>query len=386
MKILSINKINNFGIFKDFDWNERLSYTDNGRNNQIYNFKDINIFYGRNYSGKTSLSKIIRGLETKKISDKYDAHSFEISLEAVSIISHSNLSDFNYPIHVYNSDFVKENLKFIHDDTQDIESFSVTLGDSNQQILDKIRELQQELGSDKVDEETGIYLAIKNKKLELHDVDKNFKDKEGDLNRLLSNKATGGQDSIKYQSNKFGDQNYNVTKLKNTDIPIVMKDDYIALNKGEKTSYEQLISEKSKSNPDEVKGININFSGMVTAVKEILTTQVGEASKIKELVDNPSLNKWVESGLDLHQERSTCAFCENPIKEDRLSALRQHFDEESKKLKDRITKGTETLNASKNNLKFELDLNQYYESFHEKIGENQQKINDLLVKQTKSID
>src|SRR5699024_7922601 len=102
--------------------------------------------------------------------------------------------------------------------------------------------------------------------------------------------------------------------------------------------------------------------------------------------DNPSLNKWVESGLDLHQERSTCAFCENPIKEDRLSALRQHFDEESKKLKDRITKGTETLNASKNNLKFELDLNQYYESFHEKIGENQQKINDLLVKQTKSID
>src|SRR5699024_6599124 len=142
-------------------------YTDNGRNNQIYNFKDINIFYGRNYSGKTSLSKIIRGLETKKISDKYDAPSFEIRLEDESIISHSNLSDFNYPIHVYNSDFVKENLKFIHDDTQDIESFSVTLGDSNQQILDKIRELQQELGSDKVDEETGIYLAIKNKKLEL---------------------------------------------------------------------------------------------------------------------------------------------------------------------------------------------------------------------------
>src|SRR5699024_12730626 len=106
MKILSINKINNFGIFKDFDWNERLSYTDNGRNNQIYNFKDINIFYGRNYSGKTSLSKIIRGLETKKISDKYDAPSFEIRLEDENIISHSNLYDFNYSIYVYNSEFI----------------------------------------------------------------------------------------------------------------------------------------------------------------------------------------------------------------------------------------------------------------------------------------
>lgn len=386
MRISNINKINNFGIFKGFDWNKCLSYADNKGDHHIYNFKDINIFYGRNYSGKTSLSKIIRGLETKKISDKYDAHSFEIKLEDESIISHSNLTDFNYPIHVYNSDFVKENLKFIHDDSQDIESFSVTLGDTNQQVLDKVRQLKQELGSDKVDEETGIYLAIKNKKSELHDADKNFKDKEGDLNRLLSTKATSGQDSIKYQSNKFGDQNYNITKLKNIDIPIVIKDDYIALNKDDKTNYEQLILEKSKSNPDEIKGININFSGMVTAVKEILTSQVGEASKIDELMQNPNLNRWVENGLNLHQERSTCAFCENPIKVERLDALRQHFDEESKKLKDRITKETKILEASKNNLKFGLDLNQYYEKFHEKISENQQKINDLLVKQVKLID
>lgn len=385
MKISRINKIDNFGIFKDFDWKESLAYKDN-QGDQVYDFKDINIFYGRNYSGKTSLSKIIRSLETKNISNKYDNPSFEITLQNGSTVSHSNLSNFHYPIHVYNSDFVKENLKFIHDDTQDIESFSVMLGDTNQQVLDKIRELKQELGSDKVDEETGIYLAIKNKKLELHDANKNFKDKEGDLNRLLSNKATGGQDSIKYQPNKFGDQNYDVRKLKNTDIPIVIKNDYIALNEDEKTNYEQLISEKSKSNPDEVNGVNINFSGMISAVKEILTSQVGEASKIDELMQNASLNRWVESGLALHQERSTCAFCSNDITEDRINTLRQHFDEESQKLKARIEKGIRTLEESKNNLKFGLDLNQYYERFHEKIDENQQKINDLLVKQTKSID
>ena len=33
------------------------------QNNQPYEFSDINILYGRNYSGKTTLSRIIRAFE-----------------------------------------------------------------------------------------------------------------------------------------------------------------------------------------------------------------------------------------------------------------------------------------------------------------------------------
>ncbi len=45
MKIQRISKIDNFSIFKNFDWDQNLSL---GKN-QTYDFKDINIFYGRNY-------------------------------------------------------------------------------------------------------------------------------------------------------------------------------------------------------------------------------------------------------------------------------------------------------------------------------------------------
>lgn len=386
MKILNINKINNFGIFKGFDWNTNLSYTDQRGSSNVYNFKDINIFYGRNYSGKTSLSKIIRSLETKSISSKYENPHFEITLENESIISHSNLSDFNYPIHVYNSDFVKENLKFIHDDTQDIESFSVTLGDSNQQILDNIRNLRQELGSEKKDEETGLYLLIKDKESILQAAKINVEDKEGELNQLLRNKATSGQDSIKYQPNKFGDQNYNVSKLQNIDIREVLNKDYIALTEDDKTNYEYLISQVSKRDPNEIKGININFLMMLESVKEIMVSRVGEAAKIDELIHNPNLNKWVESGLSLHKERATCAFCSGTLTEDRLASLYRHFDEESQKLKGRIKNVLEILKESKSNLKFELDINQYYEVFHENINRIQKDINTFLGKQAKSID
>ena len=47
MKIKRIAEIKNFSIFKDFDWASNLSYQIK-ENTEIYDFKDINILYGRN--------------------------------------------------------------------------------------------------------------------------------------------------------------------------------------------------------------------------------------------------------------------------------------------------------------------------------------------------
>ena len=99
MKIKSIAKIDNFGIFQNFDWNTHLS-SNLAQQNQTYDFKDINIFYGRNYSGKTSLSKIIRALETKTLSPNTKiqilALSFQIVLSFLRIIYRHLLTQFTY--------------------------------------------------------------------------------------------------------------------------------------------------------------------------------------------------------------------------------------------------------------------------------------------------
>lgn len=56
-----IKKINigNLGLYQNFQWD--LSVRDTPGNN-IKEFKKENIIYGRNYSGKTTLSKIIRSI------------------------------------------------------------------------------------------------------------------------------------------------------------------------------------------------------------------------------------------------------------------------------------------------------------------------------------
>ena len=158
MKIKSIAKIDNFGIFKNFDWDTHLS-TNPTQQNQTYDFKDINIFYGRNYSGKTSLSKIIRALETKTLSPKYENPNFRIKLYDDSEITPSNLSSFQHPIHIYNTDFIKEKLKFIHNESENIDSFTVTLVGDNQQTLDRIQELRSELGTNEENIKTGLFFG-----------------------------------------------------------------------------------------------------------------------------------------------------------------------------------------------------------------------------------
>jgi AAA15 family ATPase/GTPase len=58
--IRKIDKIENMAVFKDFDWDTSVKEN----YGSIVEFQRVNVIYGRNYSGKTTLSRIIRAFET----------------------------------------------------------------------------------------------------------------------------------------------------------------------------------------------------------------------------------------------------------------------------------------------------------------------------------
>src|SRR5690606_8898172 len=110
---------------------------------------------------------------------------------------------FQHPIYVYNSDFVKENLRFLHNEDENIESFSVTLGGDNQQILDRIQELKNELGSNEESAKSQLHLAINDQKNKVEQSQEEYKRKEKYLEDLLADKATRKPDSIKSKYSIF---------------------------------------------------------------------------------------------------------------------------------------------------------------------------------------
>lgn len=76
MSDLEIKKIDikDFGCYKDYK-----QHSQSGIGND-FNDGKINIFYGRNYSGKSTYSKIFQSIELKQLPEKYGDIDFEIKL------------------------------------------------------------------------------------------------------------------------------------------------------------------------------------------------------------------------------------------------------------------------------------------------------------------
>ena len=66
--IKKFSKIN-YGSYQDFSWDN------------LQEFQKLNIFYGRNYAGKTTLSRILRSFEVKNPHSDYVGSTFQIEIK-----------------------------------------------------------------------------------------------------------------------------------------------------------------------------------------------------------------------------------------------------------------------------------------------------------------
>ena len=128
--------------FNDFNWDTSVVENDG----LTSDFKTINIIYGQNYSGKTTISRIIRALETGLLSDKYLNPEFIVEILNNPNALLTNLKNHNQVTRVFNEDFVRENLNFIYNPDDSIKSFAIS--SVNNEIETKIKEKETELGSE----------------------------------------------------------------------------------------------------------------------------------------------------------------------------------------------------------------------------------------------
>jgi wobble nucleotide-excising tRNase len=148
--IRKIKSIKSYGIFDNFDWDARVR----DKGNNVGQFNKLNIIYGRNYSGKTTLSRIIRSFENGIAHEKYPLAQFELTHDTDGRLSERDLSNHQSIIRVYNKDFVTENLKWLTDEGGSIKPFAI-IGQQNVEIEKQILEQEGLLGS--VEEGTGLY-------------------------------------------------------------------------------------------------------------------------------------------------------------------------------------------------------------------------------------
>lgn len=381
--IKKFRSIGNLAVFKGFEWDKEVLDLDGN----VLDFKEINIFYGRNYSGKTTLSRILRAMETGELSDKFELPSFCVAFADGTQSTQTTLTTHGKAIRVFNEDFVRDNLRFITNPDDSIEPFAI-LGDDNNKIEKEIEILESELGSKEEGKETYLYAARAQANSGLENVKKDHKKTSDTLEKQLSDKATDKKIGIKYKSGRFGDQNYNIQKLR-ADIEKIQDVNYQLPTDEQLAQYEKLITEKLLDSIPFFHVPILNFPSLVNETKTLLSKKISETDKLEELVKDAVLNRWVNEGRTHHKgRRDRCAFCANPIAEDRWKELEKHFDAESEQLEKNISELLVKIEMEKSRVVSALSIekSRFYSKFHNKLDELEKKLREAVGKYAISLD
>ncbi|MFK0445136.1 AAA family ATPase, partial [Campylobacter jejuni] len=341
MKILKFNEIN-FGSYKNIKWG-----------NNLEEFKTINIFYGRNYSSKTTLSRIARSFELKKHNEDFLDGNFKTKLEDGSFLTQNDVINSNLDIRVYNSDFVKENLNYLYDKKGNIKGFK-SIGVEQKDIKESIEKRKE-------------ILKTRNEKLKdiqanRENISKTQQAKIKTLNEKLIDKAK----LVKSEPNliKQG-SNYDKRNLENDLIEIKDNINAYILNNEEQNQLIKILEDKEKQNIIFKNTFNKdNFQGIFTYSLKILEKEV----IIKENLTS-ELRKWLEEGLEFHKEHSftqQCKFCNNPLTLERIAWIENNIKDDSGE-KEQIEKELKDLLDNFESYKLEskkLLLGIEYENFY----------------------
>lgn len=286
--------IKSLGVFLDFQWDQEVV----NANGQPERFQHINVIYGRNYSGKTTLSRLLRSLETHSLSDKFEGREFGIVFDDGVVVNQGNYDSHTGKVRVFNEDFVRENLRFISNPDESIVPFAM-IGDDNIAIQEQIDQIEAAIGSNEEGQESGLFAELKSNNAAKTQAERAHHSAASTLESQMRNKATAGNESIKYNSDKFGDQNYTILKLKN-EIDQVLKEEFNPLSDEEVASNEALLKEEVKEDVPPLQYPSLSWEDLSKETEELVNKAVAQSDKIVELVADAVLNRWVKEGRGHH--------------------------------------------------------------------------------------
>jgi wobble nucleotide-excising tRNase len=288
-----IESIRDFGILRDFSWDSNLP-----------SFGKLNLIYGWNYSGKTTLSRIFQAIEQRKLPDDYNQGSFTIKLADGGRPSSSNLQA-GPAVRVFNRDYVSANFR-----TEYSAPAVFILGQENAASRAQIEKLSRRLARVKTiaTSYSSQHQAI------LEEINSTATDKARDVRHLL------------------GDPNFDRTRLNQRIAEI--KTDPAAYTLSEDVVQSRIWTLRSGDQYGSLATISEGLPEMATAVEGVneLLQQTASNLAIERLRQNPRIESWVREGMGLHKDAAVCEFCGGPLGDKRLRVLLGHFSDEHEKL------------------------------------------------------
>ncbi|HWQ90118.1 MAG TPA: AAA family ATPase, partial [Clostridia bacterium] len=324
--IKKIQRIASFGVFTEFQASAALP-----------EFKQFNLIYGWNYSGKTTLSRAFRCFEQKQ--PHADFPAAQVQLKAHDGTVYHLSAPHGAPVfRVFNSDFVRENLSFDFGSATPI----LVLGAEDIAKQESLKAKKAERDSLNLSKESN-----KNKREE----------KQMTIERALTNYA---RDFIK---NPLTVPNYDKTRFE-PHVRTCKKDPESHLLDDESLSECLSVFRSNEKKP--TLSVKVNSLSPLAPLKEkassLLSRIVTANVPVPRLKENPAVECWVKDGRLLHEGTNTCQFCDQPLPKDLMAHLAGHFSAEYESLMMELKTFAKTVeNAKKEEIALDHKADYYAE-------------------------
>jgi wobble nucleotide-excising tRNase len=287
----SIEKIKGLGVYQNYN-----------RPVGTQEFGIKNLIYGWNYSGKTTLSRLFAQLEAKTANPDLYGCEFRFGTDN-DAITEKNFTGSNISVRVFNTDFVKANLHF------DGGSFNpiLLLGKESEEAQRKIDKLGERIKrSDSVQRKL-------NSKVEA----------------LKLRIAQAKTEAAKFIRQRLKVDPYTAAHLGQDVLAVSILDSQLLMEKELSDVIEFALTPDSKR-PNTVDELQASpaIEELHTEAVTVLAATPSFSSTLKHLVEEPAIERWVQSGLHLHPTAGACEFCGNELSLARLEVLRTHFSKD----------------------------------------------------------
>jgi wobble nucleotide-excising tRNase len=301
-----ISKIKGYRIFQDFTWPAGLA-----------EFARFNVIYGLNGAGKTTLSTLLRHVEQRQpIADGRVEFVF-----GSRTVSGADLQSEVVPkVRVFNRDFVGRAV---------FETGSGKLppvyyfGEDSAEKQKRIVDLNKQINAIEVEQRKQADDA----KRAVKSLDEYCTGAARGIRNLLT--VAGGGSYNNYDARNFKHQAQRIQSAGGSHVRLTseMRESYMALRDGKALSSVQPVVLEF---PDLI--------GLRSEVDAVLRASV-VSTVLDELATDQVVAGWVYQGLLLHSGdrlSTACRFCRQPLRVDRVSQIEAHFNDEFKRLKQRV--------------------------------------------------
>lgn len=327
--ITKINKIKDFGIYKNFSWDVSIN-----------TLKKKNLIYGWNYSGKTTFSKLFNNLEKKaKVHFPASEYTFEIEKNSETY-THEQLADFPYLVKVFNSFYVKNIFLWDKENNEGFEPILFYLGDEAGDIQPKIDSLRNRWNL-KIE-------AIKKRNEAIVSFFSDYAKDSGKFAKQATEIRRYLNDQIK--SNVFNKSHFIdlVAEVKTDLAKHTLTHDKVTEVKQQALATNDFLEQDK----------NFVLTEAITVigkrVKEVLEDSALKSVPFPELDEDKDLFNWVQTGLHFHEDSAKCKFCDSDLKPERIKSLNQYYSEKLKEIQEATQKIRDAITTDKSGLNFEF--------------------------------